>query len=349
MDIIILSIFAIVVALAFLEDYIPSWQKLLILIGLGMTLICVSTFKPMTTTDAGTYEYYFYCNDNEIVETATEPTYIYLSRLILSYGGEVGVLFFIYAMLAIPLKFAAMWKLTPHIFTAMMVYIGINYPLHDVVQIRCGVASAFLLMSLYPLEKRQYWKVAALLVCATLFHYSSLAVVPIYLFGNIKITRVWKIILALAIPVCIAMYVLHIGIFSFLPFLSSAEGKMDLYQDMSEQGGWDEYVPYKQVTFLVEFMLLYLLLFFYDTIEKRSPYAPIIIKVLVLEMAYMTVFADIPVLGARLHELLGTFNIIAYTYCLYCIKPHWIAKCGICVVVLAHYVIQMMAHHYFPA
>ena len=345
MDIIILSILAVIVVLAFLEDYLLPWQKVLALSVICMLLVCVSTFKPMTTTDAGTYEYYFYCNDNEIVEVATEPTFIYLSRMILAYGGEITVLFFIYALIAIPLKLAAMWKMTPFVFTAMIVYVGINYPLHDVVQIRCGVASAFLLWSLYPLSKRKYLQVACLLTCAMLFHYSSLAVLPIYFIGNAKITRAWKILLAASVPVCIVLYLVHIGAFLFDV---SFEGKMDVYQSMGETGGWDEYIPYKQITFLAEILLFYLILFFYDTIEKQTPYAPIIVKTLALEMAYMTVLADIPVLGARLHELLGTFNVIAFTFLLYIIKPGYVARAGILVFVLAHYITQMISHHYFP-
>ena len=67
MDILILSIFAIVVVLAFVEDYMLSWQKMLILICIGIALICISTFKPMTTSDSNTYEYYYYYNDDIIV------------------------------------------------------------------------------------------------------------------------------------------------------------------------------------------------------------------------------------------------------------------------------------------
>ena len=76
MDILILSIFTIVVILSFMEDYMQSWQKVLILMTIGIALIAIATFKPMSTTDATTYEYYFYFNDNIIVELATEPTYI---------------------------------------------------------------------------------------------------------------------------------------------------------------------------------------------------------------------------------------------------------------------------------
>ena len=346
MDILILSIFAIVVALSFIEDYMPSWQKVFALMAIGIAMICIATFKPMTTADATTYEYYFYFNDDDLIELATEPTYIYLSRLVLAFGGEVVVMFFIYALLAIPLKLAALWKCTPYIFTAMIVYIGIYYPLHDVVQIRCGVATAFLLCALIPLAKKQYLMATGLTLVATLFHYSSLAFVPVLLIGNIRITKYWKIFLGAAIPICLVLYILHFGAISLLPS-SFIEGKMDLYKEMSEAGDWEVYIPYKQLTFLSEFVLLYVFLFFYDTIEKHCIYAPILVKILVLEMAFITLFSEIPVLGGRLHDLFGIFNALAFTCCLYCIKPLYVARIGITVFSLGYYLIQMFDHMYF--
>ena len=175
MDALILSIFAVVVMLSFLEDYMPSWQKMVALLSIGIALILISTFKPMTTADAINYETYFYQNDDTLVEMSIEPTYIYLSRFVMALGGEVVVMFFIYAMLSIPLKLAVLWKCTPYIFTAMIVYVGIYYPLQDAVQIRCGVATAFLLLAIVPLVKQQYFKAFVLMIVAALFHYSSLA------------------------------------------------------------------------------------------------------------------------------------------------------------------------------
>ena len=49
----------------------------------------------------------------------------------------------------------------------------------------------------------------------------------------------------------------------FLYRLSENEGKLDIYKEMSEIGEWEEYIPYKQVTFLAEFVLLYVFLFFF--------------------------------------------------------------------------------------
>ena len=77
MDILILSIFAIVTGLSFLEDRLSVWQKLFLLFSICIALICITTSKPMTTADAANYEKYYYFNDNIIIEAMTEPpTYI---------------------------------------------------------------------------------------------------------------------------------------------------------------------------------------------------------------------------------------------------------------------------------
>ena len=346
MDFLILSIFAIVVVLSFLEDYMPSWQKILILVTLGIALICIATFKPMSTADAESYEYYYYYNDDYIVETATEPTFIYLSRFFLSFGFDIVAIFFAFALIAIPLKLAALWKCTPYVFTAMIVYVGIYYPLHDVVQIRCGAAAAFLLWAIVPLAKKRYGTAFLLTIVATLFHYSSLAFLPILLIGNMRVGTYWRYILGGIIPVCLALFMMNLGAVSLIPN-SIVEGKLDFYKEISERGNWAEYIPYKQVTFLSEFALLYVFLFFYDTIEKHCVYAPILVKVLVLEMFFLTMFAEIPVLGGRLHDLFGMFNALAFTCCLYCIKPKYVARLGITIIALGYYLIQMFDQMYF--
>ena len=139
---------------------------------------------------------------------------------------------------------------------------------------------------------------------------------------------------------------MHFDALSLLPS-SVIEGKMDLYKEMSDTGNWDMYVPYKQLTFLSEFVLLYIFLFFYDTIEEHCIYAPILVKILVLEMAFITLFTEIPVLGGRLHDLFGMFNAVAFTCCLYCIRPLYAARIGITLFSLGYYLIQMFDKMYF--
>ena len=342
MDILILSIFAVVVILSFMEDYMLAWQKALILFAIGMALVCISTFKPMTTADATNYEVYFYNDGEAPLNVVTEPTYVYLSRLYLAMGFGITSIFLTYALIAIPIKLSLLWKLTPFIFTSMIVYVGIYYPMHDAVQIRCGVATAFLLWSIVPLQKRQYFRATFLYIIAILFHFSSLAFLPILLWGNKKINRTWKYALGASIPCCLLLYFAGYSIFSFVPeFLF--QDKLSFYKEMSETGFLDSYVPHKQLTFMAEFCLLYVYLIFYDTIEEHCPYAPILVKTLVLSMGFHIMFSEIEVLGSRLHDLFGMFHVVAYVQCLYIVKPRYLVRLGITAFSLMYYLVQM--HH----
>lgn len=346
MDILILSIFAIVTGLSLLEDHMSAWQKLILLFSICIALICIATFKPMTTADAAGYEKYFLLNDNLLIETITEPTYIYLSRLYISLGFGVIAMFFTYALIAIPIKLTLLWNLTPFIFTAMIVYLGIYYPMQDVVQIRSGVAVAFLLWSIIPLQDGRYLQASILFLIATLFHYSSLAFLPILFVGKMEIGTYWKWILGVSIPICILLYLAGFGAVDLIPG-EAIEGKLEHYKDVSETGVGEEYIPYKQITFLAEIVMLYVFIFFYETIHRHCHYAPILIKVLALEMGYLILFADIEVLGKRLHDLFGTFDALSFTCLLYIIRPRYVARIGLAAFSLFHYIVHMVNDIYF--
>ena len=347
MDILILSIFVIVIGLSFVEDHLSVWQKIVPLIFICIALICIATFKPMTTADAANYEKYFYFYDDPLIEVLTEPTYRFFCWLYTSMGFSVIAIFLTYAMIAVPLKLTLLWKLTPFVFTAMMVYVGIFYPMHDVVQIRCGVAVAFLLWSMIYLQQRRYGWAIALFLVATLFHYSCVAFLPILFVGNMEIGKFWKWVLAVSIPICILLYLAGFGAFNLIPG-GAIEGKLDHYKEVSEIGIYEEYVPYKQITFMAEFVMLYVFLIFYEPIHRHCRYAPILIKVLALEMGYLILFADIQVLGKRLHDLFGTFDAISFACVLYIVRPRYVVRIGLAAYCLFHYIVQMVSNIYFP-
>lgn len=349
MDIVILIILLIVAAFAFVEDILTQRQKLQVTICIGIVLILLSAFKDIeSTTDALNYEMMFNNNGTILVELTTEPTYVYLCRVVEWLGGGVGIVFFIYALLTIPLKLMAIWRLTPFFFTALIIYVGIYYPLQDVVQIRAGAAAAFLLLSLLPYTERRYKNTFLLFVCAILFHYSSVAFLPVYLIGNYEVSKSWRYGIAIGIPVVLLLYVLGFNPYSLIPS-ESIGGKLELYQKVADKDTSISslYIPYKQVIFLGKAVLLYLYIYMYDNIAANSKYASVVLKALALSMIYYVVLAPIPVIGSRTHDLLGIVDIVAFTYCLYCIKPAYLVKAGILGFALLIYVMGMLRNAYF--
>ena len=345
---IIAIIFAATLFLAFIEDYMKEMQKMTILAAYAVIFIVMATTKSVEhTVDAADYESRFLDNDDFVTELTTEPTFIYLSRLVLMLGGTISTMFFIYAMIYVPTKLTVLYKLTPHIFTALLIYIPVYFELHDMIQIRASAAAAFLLASLLPLSKKRYAIAALLMFCAILFHYSAVVFLPFLLLGNRKLSNKWRIFIACLLPACFAMYFLKRDLFSLIPS-SLTEGKLDLYRETSENGEWEELaVPYKNLYFMTKCVVLYLCLYYYDYITEQNHFAPMLINLFTASLCILLSMATIPVIGGRISDLYGIVDCVVFTFCLNIVKPQYVAKIAIALVGAYMLVYNMLFTDYF--
>ena len=275
MHLIIAALFAVIVIIAFYEDYLKEIHKFAILTGIVVFMIVLATTKSITNTaDAPIYEELFYNNDNPIFVIATEPTYIQLSRLVIALGGTVVSMFFIYAVITIPAKMRMLYTMTPYIFSALIIYIPYYFEVHDMIQIRAAAAATFLLFFIYHICKKNYLYATLFLVCATLFHYSAIVYLPFLFIGNKQLSETGRIIVAVLVPICFVMYLLKIDWFSLLPS-ALLWGKLEVYKESTEKGEWEEFLPlYINIYYLAKCVVLYICLYYYDVIVKNNRLAP---------------------------------------------------------------------------
>ena len=348
MHFIIAIMFAITVFLAFIEDYLQELQKLAVLAVYVVFMVLLASTKSIeNTADATGYEEMFLHNDNLLLEISTEPTFIYLSRIILAFGGTVSTLFFVYAVITIPAKMKALYSLTPYIFTALVIYIPIYFEVHDMIQIRAAAAAMFFLTSLRPIAEKRYWKASLLIACSILFHYSAVAYLPILLLGNRRLSPAWRIVVACLLPVTFAMYLLKLDLFSFIPS-ALVGGKLDFYREASASGEWDELSPpYLNLYFLAKCLVLYLCLYYYDYIVERNPLAPLLINLFATSICFLLSMATIPVIAGRVSDMFGVVDGIVFTFCLYIISPKYIVRTGITIAALFMLVYNILYTEYF--
>lgn len=317
--------------LSFLEEYLSSRVKLSVFACMTLIMICLPTFKDINTTaDARFYIEYFQNNDDPLIEAMTEPTFIYLSRLLINCGLGIEVLFFIYAFITIPTKLIALSKLTPFFFTALLIYIPVYYLLQDVIQIRAGAAAAFLFLSLYLIcEKKYIWTTIAF-IAAILFHYSAIVFLPVLIWGNRKLYLPVRIFLLFLIPLGFFMYFKEMDLLSFLPE-SLTQGKVDFYKESAENGSqFAEFViPYKNLYLMSKCLLLFLCVFFYKSIIIEMKYANIVILLLAASVFIKLSMSTIPVIAGRLSDLYGITDCVVFTYILSFVKPSWVVRCVI--------------------
>ena len=347
MHLLISGLFAVTVVMAFLEDYLKEIHKIVILAVLATLMVLLATTKSIDHTADGTiYEHIFYNNDEILTQLTTEPTFLWLSRLVLALGGGLIWMFLFYALIAIPTKLKALYGMTPYIFTALIIYIPIYYELHDLIQIRAAAACAFLLLALNPLSNKRYWTATLLMIIAILFHYSSVVFIPFLFIGNRQLGYNSRLVVACVIPVCFVIYLMGKDLFSLIPS-SILGGKLDYYQKTSEKGEWEMALLYKNVYFMLKVAMMYLCLYFYNHIVENNRLAPLLLNLFLASILSPMLFSTIPVIASRVSDMYGIIDCIVFTFALYLFSPRYLARFGILIIGIYMLIYHMMSDDYF--
>lgn len=334
MHYIIAILFIITAGLSFAEDRLRERDKVLILIGYVIFMVLLATTKSVeNTSDASLYEYYFYKNDDLLIQLTTEPTYIYLSRMVLALGGTISLIFFIYALISIPVKIKTLYNITPYIFTALVIYIPVYFELHDMIQIRAAAAATFLLSSLIPISQKHYWKAIILILCGILFHYSAAVYLPFIVIGNRKFSINVRFIIGFLLPVCLTMYLLKKDLFSLIPEMPNVIGyKIQEYKEKAEIEGGSHFPLYANLYYLSKCALLYICLYFYNYLTERHRMAPLLITLFSVSVLFYPAMYTVPVIAGRISDLFGLVDCIIFTFLLYLVEPKYWARIAITFV-----------------
>lgn len=311
--------------LAYLEDYMheSKWYPYIIM---GVVMILLASFKVVgTDADSKSYEMMFNGYDDPLVQLTVEPSFTFISKVLNSFTDDVHSIFFLYAIIAIPLKLRGIAKLSNFVYLSLAVWLAHTFIIHDLTQIRASVAIAFFLTSIKPLCEGHKAKAFGLMGCAIFFHYSALSLVILLLFSNKDLSRRWKIVLGSIVPIGYILYFLHIDPLMTIP-LPYIGTKLEIYREVKDLGGYDEILVFKNPILLIKIAVFYLLLFYYDTVKVFNKYLPMLLKIMGVSLACFFFFSSLPVLSGRLYELFGAIDIITIPLIVYIFKPNWAAK-----------------------
>ena len=338
--------FSIVVVLAFIEDFLPQNVKIACFV-----LFCMAMFVAIVTKEAGcdpdyhVYEALFYNNDDELVELATEPFFIHMSRAILAVGGGMGMLIFINALISLPIKMTVLYKMSPYLFLPLVIYLPVYYELHDLIQMRASMAAAFMMLSAYLRYKERYaWCIFfAIMACTS--HYSAFISLPIIAIGNIRHTSISRCVMAGSLFVGYACYFAHFDVFSLIPS-SMLGGKVDLYRS-KDSADFVEMNLYTNAYFMMKFVLVLVMLYYYKYLADRVRYFSLLINTLFLSVMCMFLFSTVPVMAFRFSEFLGVFDAVTIPFLVYLVSPRWVGK--ICVIIIGTYMLMfnLLVSQYF--
>lgn len=327
----LIAIIIITAIFAIFEEYLEPYKKY-IYAALAIILIATATFRPVGfDNDSTNYEYFFTHNDDKSLTFAVEFSFLQISRILRFFVDNVHIIFLFYAILGVSLKFEAIRRLSPILFLPVVIYLGNYFILHEMTQIRAGVASGLLLLSIPYLAERKWKQTLTCWFIALFFHYSSAALFLLVFLNNKDISNKWKIILASIIPIGYILYFLGVNVITTLP-IPYIGNKIEAYQDLKAKGIIGDEINVFNAVFLVKEAIFLYLLYMYDTVKQFNKYLPLMLRIMALSIFSFLIFAPLPVLAFRISELYGIVDIILFTNIYYTIRPSILSKIIVCII-----------------
>jgi hypothetical protein len=182
--------------------------------------------------------------------------------------------------------------------------------LQEITQIRAGLATAIFLYALQFIISREWKKYIGCCLLAFGFHYSSIALIPLYFIFNTNSFNPYRYIIYLIVAILVGVF--RINLIGILQILSSSLLSDKLLPYYDEYAG----LGAVKVSLLNPFVLLNLLVAFYLI---RSVINGIIVdawqllvtKVHIVSVGLYFFFISIPIVSFRLYELFNVVQIVS--------------------------------------
>ena len=316
-------------------------DKYLIILFLGLVLILTAGFrKEEAVRDYVTYVTYFHEQDFLLVE----PSFVLISNVIhLLIGPYPIYLFVLFATLGVSLKLTAIKQLSELWFLSIVIYVSHFFILHEMTQIRAGIASALLLLCVKPIYDRDLKKFLLFAFLGFVFHYSAIVILPLWFLG----LKPRKIFLLFSIPVAYIIYFTGINLITTIP-IAVIQSKISIYQTLMEMGNEESIlINVFNLVFLGKIALFYFLLSKYKLIASHNKYVPVLMKIYCISLISYPVLAVMPPVATRINELFAIVEIALLPLIYYSFKPIWFSKSivvfiGICFLLINLFYVKLI-------
>ena len=272
---------------------------------LFVLFMCVTTLRTPNLPD---YEnYYEYFIGNRSFERA-EPGFKFYVETLKCLITNPKNLFFAVALLSIGIKWIVIKKLSPFVYCSLLVYLSNFYILHDLIQIRAAIASGLILWSTKYIYEQDWKRFILISTLAVIFHYSALAVYPLW-FINSKKGQKYTYISLILIAYVLALAGYRFGHLAMLIPFKSIQTLWLMYENHMSNGIGTEINLFNFAILLRIVFCFYILL----NIEKLTHYNPIIIvwtKTYAISIISFVLFSDIPAIAFRISELFQVVEIL---------------------------------------
>lgn len=278
---------------------------------LGILLILIAGFRPIGI-DRDSLNYVsvlqYPLSENSLL--VNEPFFlllIYVNNIF--FGAEPRTFFLMFAMLGVSWKLYAIDKVAAFPLLSVITYIFLYFVLHEMTQIRVGVAAAIFLASIPDIASKNRRGFLVKTAVAMSFHYSAIIMLPLYFLNAKKFSKYFYFSLPLFGLACALANSVTLPMFAFLIGLlpESIGYKLNIYvlflseDDQSKIRLFNPY--YMSLTLLYMFLVAkYALL--------KSDYDILLLKIFGFALFAYFALSFVPVFSFRIAEFWGVVLII---------------------------------------
>jgi len=225
-------------------------------------------------SDQDSIAYFTYFNLDEYgMSLVAEPTFIWIAKISRIISEENGFrwLLFIYAILGVTLKMVAIRRYSDLPWLAIITYISYFFLLHEFTQIRAGVATGLVLLSIKYILDRDFPIFFTLIAIASMFHYSAMVVAPLYFISFEKLNLKRRMLLAMTVPAGILLSFPQIDFINTIP-IDLIRAKVAVYTEAESLRNIKLNVF--NLFYLIKYLLLYVYIILSSEIEKNQSIFP---------------------------------------------------------------------------
>jgi hypothetical protein len=279
-------------------------------------LVILAGFRGLNVArDYDNYVTFFYMiRAGESIPELSEPSYYYIVGLVTSFSDSYLPVFVIYAFLGVFFKMLSFERILgiKSSFLAVIIYISNFYILHEMTQIRIGLASGFFLLAIPYIVKRNFFKYVVLILIGTFFHLSILITIPLYFIESKKIKPLFWLGL---LVINLLFYIFHLSLMDLALLFTPESYKIKIYayKTFMLEATNDTNIRFVN-RFLLYLILNLFLLYHWKRLAKESPYFIILLKLSFVSLSTAFFFYDFYLFAFRFSELIGVVQICLFAF-----------------------------------
>lgn len=265
--------------------------------------------------EASSYSEYF-------SNTFREPSFIFIPVTLKKLGiySEWSV-FTTFAIIGVLINFIAIYKFSPYPAISILVFYSNYFVLHEMTQIRVGIACGFLLFSLEHVKNRNIVKFLIFILLGTFFHYTALIFIPVYFLNTQRISKVFYFMLLSA---SILLAIVNFGVQKLLYLFNFGmlQLKLDLYIGAHSDGTFQGINIFNALILINIIMGVFILLKI-KVISTTEKYAILFIKLHFISLILFYMFSSLVVFAWRFSELFGIAQFVLFPMAIHSFKEKW--------------------------